>query len=78
MMMRGVVAASSSSSSSFSVASVVDVAAAAACVSPPSVALMGSSVCAGEVFTRVFLVTGLPLSGTLSLLAVADSIFFGI
>jgi hypothetical protein len=72
MMMRGVAASSSSSSSS--VASVVDVAAAAAaCVSPPSVALMGSSV-----FTRVFLVTGLPLSGTLSLLAVADSIFFGI
>jgi len=74
MMMRGVAVSSSSSS----VASVVDVAAAAACVSPPSVALMGSSVCAGEVFTRVFLVTGLPLSGTLSLLAVADSIFFGI
>ncbi len=74
MMMRGVAVSSSSS-----VASVVDVAAAAAaCVSPPSVALMGSSVCAGEVFTRVFLVTGLPLSGTLSLLAVADSIFFGI
>jgi hypothetical protein len=72
MMMRGVAASSSSSSSS--VASAVDVAAAAAaCVSPPSVALMGSSV-----FTRVFLVTGLPLSGTLSLLAVADSIFFGI
>jgi hypothetical protein len=70
MMMRGVAASSSSSSS---VASVVDVAAAAACVSPPSVALMGSSV-----FTRVFLVTGLPLSGTLSLLAVAGSIFFGI
>jgi len=69
MMMRGVAASSSSSSSS--VASVVDFA--AACVSPPSVALMGSSV-----FTRVFLVTGLPLSGTLSLLAVADSIFFGI
>ncbi len=75
MMMRGVVASSSSSS----VASVVDVAAAAAgCVSPPSVALLGSSVCAGEVFTRVFLVTGLRLSGTLPLLAVADSIFFGI
>jgi hypothetical protein len=60
MMMRGV-AASSSSSSSSSVASVVDVAAAAACVSPPSVALMGSSV-----FTRVFLVTGLPLSGRIT------------
>ncbi len=73
MMMRGVVASSSFSS----VASVVDVAA-AACVSPPSVALMGSSVCAGEVFSRVFLVTGLRLSGTLPLLAVADSIFFGI
>lgn len=60
MMMRGVAASSSSSSS---VASVVDVAAAAAaaCVSPPSVALMGSSV-----FTRVFLVTGLPLSGRIT------------
>lgn len=62
MMMRGVAVSSSSSS----VASVVDVAAAAACVSPPSVALMGSSVCAGEVFTRVFLVTGLPLSGRIT------------